>query len=109
MRRYRIVRILIFVVTPESITIAYCLAMFGGICYGCAGLGLHYHSQWPRGDAPAPRESATPLVLWQPDAIRSEMLDVILKDPESTLPHMAIAGPGCVPLVIEMILSQQQR
>ena len=43
MKRYRIVRILIFVVTPESITIAYCLAMFGGICYGCTGLGQHYH------------------------------------------------------------------
>ncbi len=109
MKRYRIVRILIFVVTPESITIAYCLAMFGGICYGCAGLGNHLYSNRASNVAPASQETATPYIHWQPDKIRSLLLDATLKDPEWMLPHMAIAGSAFVPLFIELVVSQQKR
>ena len=83
--------------------------MFGGICYGCAGLGNYFYSNRTSNFAPASREAAMPCIHWQPDEIRALLLDATLHDPELTLPHMAIVGPAFVPLFIELVVSQHKR
>ena len=113
MKRYRIVRILIFVVTPESITIAYCLAMFGGICYGCAGLGQHYHSKWPRGGAPADHEETISETISEKikpaTDLRFLLLEFDRRAKEALYPAMAIAGPAGTLLSIDIACAGVRR
>ncbi len=106
MKRYRIVRILIFAVTPESITIAYCLAMFGGICYGCAGLGEHYFSGRPSGDALAYHEETISKKIEPATDLRFLLIEFDRRAKEAAHPAMAIAGPAGTLLSVDIACAE---